>query len=392
MDAAPEPKRSRRRLRTRLGLSLGVLLLTLFVAEAASRLFLRGAFLPGELRSANWKVCGCHHAERGWANLPRARARITKGEIDYRVRINSSGWRDPERTIAPRAGVRRVVLLGDSVAWGWGVDDGERFSDLLEQRLGAEIEVLNLAVPGYGTDQEYWTLLETGFAYAPDAVMLCLVYNDFFEVESAEAYDMPKPRFIRDPSGWRVENRPVHDRRNPWKRRAIEAWRRVVSHSALLTWILHLRAPPAHEPPVEQRDFPPMEGVHVGEIRERCDELVQDGSVIRMLFERIQQACAERSTPLLVFSVVHHHDEYLYEPRAPRPPIEDQAGFTSHLALRLAQAGEELGFATVSVDAEMLQAVGRGERLHCGDGHLNERGNAVVADVLEPRLRELLRR
>ncbi len=392
MDSAPDPARKRRRLVARLGLSLAVFLLLLLAGEAACRLLLRGEFVPGELRSSSWKVCGRHDPARGWSNLPGARARIEKGEIDYRVRINSSGWRDPERTPAPGAGVRRAILLGDSVAWGWGTDDGQRFSDVLERKLGPEVEVLNLAVPGYGTDQQYWTLLEEGFGYAPGAVLVCLVFNDIYNVESDEMYGMKKPRFVRDSSDWRVEHRPVPDRRNPWKRRATELWRRAVSHSALLTWILHVRSPPAGEPPAEQRQFEPMEERHVRQVQERCDELVKEGSLMRALLERIDQACEERGVQLLVFSVAHHHDEYLYEPRAPRPPIEDEAGFVSYLAQRLARAGRELGFETVSVDAAMLQAVGRGERLHCGDGHLNVRGNEVVADVLEPRLRELLGR
>ncbi|HEX6738597.1 MAG TPA: hypothetical protein VF310_10010, partial [Vicinamibacteria bacterium] len=47
---------------------------------------------------------------------------------------------------------RRVVMLGDSIAFGTGVADGQTFAHRLGE-LDPGLEVVNLAVPGYGTDQ-----------------------------------------------------------------------------------------------------------------------------------------------------------------------------------------------------------------------------------------------
>lgn len=96
---------------------------------------------------------------------------------------NSAGFRDVERTCAKPPGTRRVVVLGDSIAAGYGVEDAAQcFVMLLEQRLNrsgpGSFEALNLAVAGYQTMQEVETLRERGLAYAPDLVLVVFCVND----------------------------------------------------------------------------------------------------------------------------------------------------------------------------------------------------------------------
>ena len=101
------------------------------------------------------------------------------------IRINSDGFRDDEfpREISPAT--PRIVVLGDSVAWGYGVPLEEAFPQLLEEDLiratpeGGEAPVVyNLAVDGYSTSQEI-SLLETrGPALRPDLVIISYHLND----------------------------------------------------------------------------------------------------------------------------------------------------------------------------------------------------------------------
>ena len=57
----------------------------------------------------------------------------------------------------------RIALVGDSIAAGWGVDDGQGFEPTLERALdarsraagGPAVEVLNFAVPGHGPGQRW---------------------------------------------------------------------------------------------------------------------------------------------------------------------------------------------------------------------------------------------
>lgn len=98
--------------------------------------------------------------------------------------INSAGFRDPERTVQKPPGVKRVAVLGDSVAFGWGVREEDRFSNVLEKLLNEQTtsttkwEVLNFAVPGYNTVMEYATWWDKVMLYKPDVLLLSLVDND----------------------------------------------------------------------------------------------------------------------------------------------------------------------------------------------------------------------
>jgi hypothetical protein len=90
-------------------------------------------------------------------------------------------------------------MLGDSIAFGYGVADDVTFSSRLEER---GYEVVNLAAAGYGTDQALIRLEREGMAYRPDVVLLhfCL-HNDFTDNASRTYfYDglHPKPYFTID--------------------------------------------------------------------------------------------------------------------------------------------------------------------------------------------------
>jgi lysophospholipase L1-like esterase len=107
-----------------------------------------------------------------------------KGWVDDGfVTTNSRGFRGGETDIPKPQGRLRIVVIGDSVVFGMGVNDADTFSQQLEQRLRArhaerEIDVVNLGVPGYATRQEV-ALLERNLAILkPDIVLLGFYEND----------------------------------------------------------------------------------------------------------------------------------------------------------------------------------------------------------------------
>ena len=122
--------------------------------------------------------------------------------------VNSGGYRDLERIVTKPPGTVRVVALGDSFTWGASVEFDDAWPQRVERALNREarghFEVVNLAMPGFKTIDEASTLLETGFAYGPDVVVVAYVLNDSEDKDAAEA---------RRAERWLVEKRaPVSPR------------------------------------------------------------------------------------------------------------------------------------------------------------------------------------
>jgi lysophospholipase L1-like esterase len=99
--------------------------------------------------------------------------------------FNRDGYRGPLVPRERQPGRSRIVVLGDSVVEGWGVEVDQRFTSLLATRLGPGYEVVNLGVRGYGLLQELEYLKVKGLHYAPDHVLFGITYNDLW-VRSAE--------------------------------------------------------------------------------------------------------------------------------------------------------------------------------------------------------------
>jgi hypothetical protein len=104
------------------------------------------------------------------------------GRNPPRVRTSRAGFRDRDYAAEKGKGTRRVVGIGDSLMFGWGVDQGQDYLSQVEERLNGGSagawEVLNTAVPGYNTAMEVETLEAKGLAYQPDLVVLGFCAND----------------------------------------------------------------------------------------------------------------------------------------------------------------------------------------------------------------------
>jgi hypothetical protein len=98
------------------------------------------------------------------------------------VKLNSRGLRDEEIDYTKEPNEKRILILGDSVTFGWGVSQGETFSDHMEPLLRAETgtkwQVINAGVNGYNTQQEATYLRIEGIKYQPDIVIVVYVGND----------------------------------------------------------------------------------------------------------------------------------------------------------------------------------------------------------------------
>jgi lysophospholipase L1-like esterase len=124
----------------------------------------------------------------GHEHRPGARAHL----MGVDVAINSVKLRDVERSYAGRAEARRILMLGDSITFGWGVRAEETFSKRLQDRFaqaGMDVEVINTGVGNYNTSMEVAYFLAEGQRFEPDVVVLNYFIND---AERTPMYDVSR--------------------------------------------------------------------------------------------------------------------------------------------------------------------------------------------------------
>lgn len=101
--------------------------------------------------------------------------------------INSKGLRDREYTYEKPKGVMRIVALGDSVSFGAGVAAEKTYWWLFEENT--PIEVINGGVNGYEFNQELAWYHKEGYKYDPDVVVVSVVLNDPRQVNVSEVME-----------------------------------------------------------------------------------------------------------------------------------------------------------------------------------------------------------
>lgn len=111
--------------------------------------------------------------------LPRG----VREQFPFTMTTNASGFRGPMVARAKADGALRVIAVGNSSTFGWGVNDDETYPAFLERALrarlpGRTIEVLNAGIPGFTSFQGRRLLAGEVIPLAPDFVVLAFGFND----------------------------------------------------------------------------------------------------------------------------------------------------------------------------------------------------------------------
>ena len=117
-------------------------------------------------------------------------------QVDPSFGVNQDGLRDRSHLLTAAAGTQRVVCLGDSVTYGYGVTHEESYPSYLEQELSStgSFEVFNIALPGWSTRQQRIAYERIARRYRPDYVILGVCLNDIAEMQNNLA--SPPPWFL----------------------------------------------------------------------------------------------------------------------------------------------------------------------------------------------------
>ena len=118
-------------------------------------------------------------AKIGHEHRPGARAHLMRVEIA----TNAAKLRDRDYPLQKPTDSTRILMLGDSITMGWGVDAADTVAKRLEMDFNdsypeRHIEVINAGVGNYNTAMEVDWFLSRGLAYDPDIVVLNYFVND----------------------------------------------------------------------------------------------------------------------------------------------------------------------------------------------------------------------
>jgi lysophospholipase L1-like esterase len=153
--------------RVKIGLAAGSVVFLALLAEGAARA--KAAIAPAVQGAAT-------HSYELWARR--------------HVKRNPEGFRDALHVLTPKLGTSRLLCVGDSVAFGWGISRTEdRFGEQLAKRLQAKTrhdwESLNASEPNAHT-LDHIRFLERMLPYRPDVVVLLYVFNDIEYLDLGE--------------------------------------------------------------------------------------------------------------------------------------------------------------------------------------------------------------
>jgi hypothetical protein len=236
-------------------LALVACALTVLAFEGAARVF-----LPEWAPPAGDRDFWAYDALLGWRHRPNQSGMHVHRDFAVRVSINRKGLRDSEYPYERVPGKRRMLLLGDSFAWGYGVPQDRSLGELVEARR-PDWEIINAGVSGYGTDQQLLWLQHEGHRYRPDVILLLLHPNDFLDNHSYSRYGYRKPLFVVEGERLALTHVPV-ERRDDEAR--LERWLHLNSY----VYPRLLELPDLAEETVEGWLAPAVEPLPLGPDRE----------------------------------------------------------------------------------------------------------------------------
>jgi len=111
-----------------------------------------------------------------------------------KIETNSYGMRWKE--LAEPKTKKRLLILGDSVVFGWGVKQDRMFPELIRRKRN-DIEVISAGVGSWNTVDQYEWLRENYKSLALDELLLVITDNDIFSKKSIRDLGNDKIRSIK---------------------------------------------------------------------------------------------------------------------------------------------------------------------------------------------------
>jgi hypothetical protein len=134
----------------------------------------------------------------GYRERPGWHERYQNGAV---AMFNAAGYRGPIVDTAKPPGTYRILLLGGSTTFGYGVNDDDTIDAHMRRLLPARypglcFDVVNLALGGYDSYQDYERMRVDGTRFIPDLVVINSGINDVRNAQYARLGKPPDPRTL----------------------------------------------------------------------------------------------------------------------------------------------------------------------------------------------------
>lgn len=374
----------------------GAVLFGVVVSIGADRAF--GAFKYGGLGS------------EGLLFSPGSHAVYSAADFSFVSNINSLGFRD--REFSPfRGKATRILALGDSYTYGWGVEVDQSWPKVVEARLrrdGLDVEVANLGKPG-ASPVDYADAAEQAIPLLkPDLVIIAVLEGD--DLAQMRSAHIPKSRLPKGTSAglslWKLAHlaypnflrmarwiRAQHDTvfvAEEWRRQGREILSKLTPEQRQHYDGLDPRIRAAFErgglnPPLilaglaSPNYWEDTIDPNTPEVRRLVDELSRQ-------LARIGSVAGRYGAEVLVVSMPmgHYVDHQTYQQRL-------AYGFRLEERMLTSDAGEREILRAAEAAAIPYLNVTPQFRAHAGEGlffrldtHLNARGHALFAEEIVP--------
>lgn len=115
-------------------------------------------------------------------------SRMNCDEFDVLVQTNSQGLREPDYVEPRHAGTYRILVVGDSMTFGWGVEYEESYAQVAERALRGQldrpVEIVNLGKAGMSPVDYLRTIQRCAGQLEPDMIVVGFLVGNDCPVES----------------------------------------------------------------------------------------------------------------------------------------------------------------------------------------------------------------
>jgi len=128
----------------------------------------------------------------GWSNVPNRTAYVappvfTKRLIEIKTQTDELGYRNKGFTTSKPSGEYRIICMGDSSPYGWGVSYQEMYSVVLGDLMKREFPhkktaTYSMGIPGHTIVQGYVLYREQIKSFLPDLIILTYGANDWHDI------------------------------------------------------------------------------------------------------------------------------------------------------------------------------------------------------------------